>query len=97
MTLAFIFVHWLIVQSLYEIGALCPYCLVVWAVTAPLFWYTTLRNLTAWAASRPLRSRRHRLAGWVREYHAVPLTLWYAVVLVAVAARFWNQALALTW
>ena len=28
--------HWLIFQSLYRIGALCPYCMVVWAVTIPL-------------------------------------------------------------
>ncbi len=27
------FVHWLIVQSLYRIGALCPYCMVVWVAT----------------------------------------------------------------
>ncbi|MEV6235871.1 vitamin K epoxide reductase family protein [Lentzea sp. NPDC051838] len=40
-----LFVHWLIFQSLYEIGALCPYCMVVWAVTIPIFWYTTLRNI----------------------------------------------------
>jgi uncharacterized membrane protein len=39
-----LFVHWLIFQSLYEIGALCPYCMVVWAVTVPIFWYTTLHN-----------------------------------------------------
>ena len=31
-----VFVHWLIFQSLYVIGALCPYCMVVWAVTIPL-------------------------------------------------------------
>lgn len=24
-------------ETLYEIGALCPYCMVVWAVTIPLF------------------------------------------------------------
>ena len=30
------FIHWLIFQSLYRIGALCPYCMVVWAVTIPL-------------------------------------------------------------
>lgn len=40
-----LFVHWLIYQSLFVIGALCPYCMVVWAVTVPLFWYVTLRNL----------------------------------------------------
>lgn len=37
-----VFVHWLIYQSLYVIGALCPYCMAVWAVTIPVFWYVTL-------------------------------------------------------
>ncbi len=36
-TFGVVFVHWLIYQSLYVIGALCPYCMVVWAVTIPLF------------------------------------------------------------
>ena len=31
-----VFVHWLIFQSLYRIGALCPYCMLVWSVTIPL-------------------------------------------------------------
>lgn len=30
------FVHWLIFQSLYRIGALCPYCMVVWVATISL-------------------------------------------------------------
>ncbi len=34
--LGVVFIHWLIFQSLYRIGALCPYCMVVWAVTIPL-------------------------------------------------------------
>lgn len=33
-----LFVGWLINESLYEIRALCPYCMVVWAVTIPIFW-----------------------------------------------------------
>src|SRR6202000_1028501 len=31
-----VFVHWLIFQSLYRIGALCPYCMVVWVATMSL-------------------------------------------------------------
>jgi uncharacterized membrane protein len=46
-TFGVVFVHWLIFQSLYRIGALCPYCMVVWAVTIPIFWYVTLHNLRA--------------------------------------------------
>lgn len=30
------FVHWLIFASLYRIGALCPYCMVVWVTTMAL-------------------------------------------------------------
>lgn len=30
------FAHWLIFVSLHRIGALCPYCMVVWTVTVPL-------------------------------------------------------------
>ncbi|MGO1318027.1 MAG: vitamin K epoxide reductase family protein [Cellulomonadaceae bacterium] len=32
-------VVFLIVTSLYELAALCPYCMVVWAVMIPIAWY----------------------------------------------------------
>lgn len=33
-------VFWLFSQSVFVLGTLCPWCMVVWAVTIPLFWYT---------------------------------------------------------
>ncbi|GAA3013484.1 hypothetical protein GCM10020229_26000 [Kitasatospora albolonga] len=47
------FVTWLMTQTLYSIGALCPYCMVVWAAMIPLFWYTTLHNLRSGVIPRP--------------------------------------------
>ncbi|GAA4380303.1 vitamin K epoxide reductase family protein [Paeniglutamicibacter cryotolerans] len=44
-TLAFIFIVWLWSQALYEINALCLYCMVVWAMMIPLFIHTTSRNI----------------------------------------------------
>lgn len=44
-TLAFSFVIWLIYQSLYVIGALCPWCMVIWTITVPIFWQVTVDNL----------------------------------------------------
>ena len=41
------FVIWLVGQSLYVIGALCPWCMVVWAVTIPIFWQVTTDNLAS--------------------------------------------------
>lgn len=44
--LAMVFIVWLMVQTVVSIGALCPYCLVVWTAMIPL----TLTAL-AWAAA----------------------------------------------
>ena len=41
------FVVWLITQSLYVIGALCPWCMVAWAATIPVFWLVTADNAAA--------------------------------------------------
>ncbi|XVV07437.1 vitamin K epoxide reductase family protein [Actinosynnema sp. CA-248983] len=71
-----VFVHWLIFASLYDIRALCPYCMVVWVVTLPIFWYTTLDT---WPALALLR----------RVHSAVP-ALWYAVIAVLVLFAFWD-------
>ncbi|MFF9641095.1 vitamin K epoxide reductase family protein [Kitasatospora aureofaciens] len=81
------FVTWLMYQTLYRIGALCPYCMVVWAAMIPLFWYTTLHNLRSGVI--PV-GRRGRVA--VREaarYHWVVPALWYAVIALLVLNRFW--------
>jgi uncharacterized membrane protein len=72
-----VFVHWLIAASLYDVHALCPYCLVVWVVTIPIFWYTTLDT---WPALAPLR-----------RVHSAVLALWYAVIAMMVLVRFWDH------
>jgi uncharacterized membrane protein len=86
-TLGVVFIHWLIFQSLYRIDALCPYCMVVWVVTIPLFWYTTLHNDRV-GHLRLLGPRpTARLAA---EYHGVVLTAWYLAVAALIAHRFWD-------
>jgi uncharacterized membrane protein len=37
MTGAFALVVWFIAQSIYVLGVLCPWCMLTWAVTIPLF------------------------------------------------------------
>ena len=36
--LAMVFVLWLAQAAIFDIGALCPYCMVAWAAVIPLFW-----------------------------------------------------------
>ncbi|MBL3700162.1 vitamin K epoxide reductase family protein [Leucobacter luti] len=38
-----VFVFWLFSQSVYSLGTLCPWCMVVWSVTIPLWWFSAFR------------------------------------------------------
>ncbi|MGW5576675.1 vitamin K epoxide reductase family protein [Micromonospora chokoriensis] len=79
------FVHWLFFQSLYRIGALCPYCMVVWVVMIVLFAYTTLHNLDRGhlPAPRPLTR------ALVRVHTTIP-TLWLLTFTALIGVQFWS-------
>lgn len=87
-TFGVVFVHWLIYQSLYVIGALCPYCMVVWVVTIAVFWSVTVCNLRPFGG--PERGGVARLVAVVTEYRGALLTAWYLVIIGLIAARFWD-------
>ncbi|GAA1563637.1 vitamin K epoxide reductase family protein [Streptomyces globosus] len=77
------FCMWLMSQALYDIGALCLWCCLVWAATIALFWYTTVHNLRRGVIRAP-----RALVSGVREFHwAVPAT-WYGVIVLLTATRF---------
>ncbi|MCU1406380.1 MAG: hypothetical protein JWQ43_2683 [Glaciihabitans sp.] len=61
------FVLWLIYQSIFVLGTLCPWCMVVWSVTIPLFWAVSLYNLGSGVIPLPAAARRvFRAAyGWL--------------------------------
>nr|WP_232836013.1 vitamin K epoxide reductase family protein [Actinocorallia populi] len=84
-TFGVVFVHWLIYQSLYVIGALCPYCMIVWAVTIPLFWYVTLRNLHHGHLPGPRRAVQA-----VTGLHTLPLVLWFLTITTLIGIEFWS-------
>jgi uncharacterized membrane protein len=78
---AVVFVHWLIHETLYEIGALCPYCMVVWSVTIPLF------VVVSSIALRPLAG--NRIAHALYEWRWPLVVLWFTAVLLLILVRFW--------
>jgi uncharacterized membrane protein len=83
------FVHWLIFQSLYRIGALCPYCMVVWAVTISLL------VVVASIAFRPVLQRRgtglKTGTAWVLyQWRWSIAALWFTAVFLLIMVRFWN-------
>ena len=88
LTLGLGFVGWLIFQSLYRINALCPYCMVVWAVVIPVFWYATLANVARGHLGGAARSSR--LGRTLVRNHGVILTAVLAAIAVLIAQRFWD-------
>lgn len=85
---ALAFVIWLIGQSLYVLGTLCPWCMVVWSVTIPLFWAVTARNLAAGVFGSGLRGFGGGIRSWV-----IPLTI-ASYVTIAILAQFRLDLLA---
>jgi uncharacterized membrane protein len=80
-----VFVHWLIFQSLYRIGALCPYCMVVWVVTISLLvvvFSIILRPVLPGRDSPVVRV----LFDWRWSIAA----LWFTAVFLLILVRFWN-------
>jgi uncharacterized membrane protein len=76
------FIHWLIFQSLYRIGALCPYCMVVWAVTVPL--------LVVVAAIALQPRLENGVARFVHQWRWSLVTLWFTALTLMILVRFWN-------
>jgi uncharacterized membrane protein len=82
-----LFIHWLFYQSVYRIGALCLYCMAVWSVTVPIFWYTLLYNLREGHIKTP-----KPLLGIVRfaqANHIGIMILWYLLIGTLIVKRFW--------
>lgn len=78
---ALAFVAWLISQSIFVLGTLCPWCMVTWAVTIPLFWTVTLHN----AAAGRFGSAARRILG--PAYGWVPAITVACYIVVAVIAQ----------
>ena len=84
--LGFGFVQWLVWQSLYSIGALCPWCMVVWTVTAPIFIWVSAANLASGRLPTPA-SWRVGIDALV-SLRGLILAAWYVVVLGLIFVRW---------
>lgn len=75
------FVTWLQYQSIYNLRGLCPYCMVVWSITIPIFIWVSARNLRAFLPGNPVS----RLVG---DWTLLINILWYVAVISAIWFQF---------
>lgn len=81
------FITWLQFQSIFRIGALCPYCMVVWAVTIPIFWYTLLYNLRQ--KNIKLSKKYDTVIDFLQRHHLDLLIVWYLIIIAVILQHFW--------
>jgi len=85
-SLAWVFVTWLFTQTVFVIGALCPWCMLVWSVTIPLFWV-----FLTWGLARGVlvpRGRVQRAAARFLPYSWVLPVLNCIVVATVIVVQF---------
>ena len=82
-----LFITWLQFQSIFVIEALCPWCMVVWTVTIPIFLYTTLYNLRE--KNIKVSKKYDSLVRFLQSNHANILIGWYLVIVLTILIKFW--------
>lgn len=80
-----VFVHWLMIQSLYVIGALCPYCMVVWVVTMTVFVAVTLSNIRTGVFSGKPSAEPGKSRVWLG---VAIVAIWLAILAALIIIRF---------
>ncbi|MFO0971147.1 MAG: vitamin K epoxide reductase family protein [Candidatus Saccharimonadales bacterium] len=78
-----LFITWLQYSSIYNIQKLCIYCMIVWAVTIPIFWATTSYNL---------REKNIKISGalgrFLQENPGKLVALHYLIIIVLIFTHF---------
>lgn len=82
-----LFVTWLQYQSIFVIGALCPWCMVVWSVTIPIFLYTLLYNLRE--SNITVSGGWKSVVNFAQKNHANILIFWYLAIALTILIKFW--------
>jgi uncharacterized membrane protein len=84
---AMAFITWLQFQALYRIGALCIFCMIVWAVTGPMFWYLTLYNFREGHIKAPKQAAV--VVRFALRHHGDILLVWFLAIMLLILKRFW--------
>lgn len=85
--LGVLFSHWLVYQSIFVIQALCPFCIVVWAVVIALLVLVTRFNLQE-GNIKPLKVLKG-LSQLLVRYPWIVIGSWYLIIALLILNQFW--------
>jgi uncharacterized membrane protein len=78
------FVIWLMIHSIYVIGALCLYCMATWVAVSTLCWYLFQWNLQEGHILVPANVKR-----FLREHHGDVIAGWLLFIVFLILNHFW--------
>lgn len=84
-TILILFSLWFFGMSLYVIGKVCIFCLFIWAVSVPIFWYGKLNYFLTYPLQRPWLKKSLAVA---QKHHLDVLLLVYAILIALYFFRF---------
>jgi uncharacterized membrane protein len=93
-TVGVIFAYWLFYQSMFDIGALCPWCLLVTVSTTMVFTTLTHVNIRDGNLPLPPRVRSALKSAIYADLDAIAVTIWLLVIALAVVTKYGNALFA---
>lgn len=82
--IGFVFVHYLIYESLFRIQSLCPWCMATWTVVTPIF-VLIFANYLGMSDQLPQGLRKFVTANYLNI-----IVLWFLAVAALILVNFWS-------
>ena len=86
--LALVFILWLASEAIFDINALCPYCMIAWAAVIPLFWQLLFHGAKEGYLPVPIRSVGFFVRGY--DYAWVFALVTALAIALTIAVHFWS-------
>ena len=87
-TLGVVFAYWLFYEAMFEIGALCPWCLVITISTTLVFATLTHVNIRDDNLYLPPRIQRAAARFIDADLDVLVVTIWLLIIVLAVTTRY---------
>lgn len=86
--LALVFVLWLFNAAVFDIGSLCPYCMVAWAAVIPLFWQLLTHGAREGYLPVPAKTINFFFKAYDWAWIVSLVTAMFMATIIAI--QFWN-------
>jgi uncharacterized membrane protein len=90
-SIGFIFAYWLFYQSMFNIGALCPWCLLITASTTLVFSTLTHVNIRDGNLLLPPRAQAVLKNAVEAGLDAIVVTIWLLILALLIVLRYGEQ------